>query len=258
MTITTVHSFDVDAEILGVLRRVSWSVGVLTITGLSHSSALHVLAALGTGSLANVQRQAAESVGLASPPPTPPEDPVQTGRRVGEEMGARARKRREGAPSAESAPPAPSGGSPPAPAAPPVVTAPPVAPETAPSGAPATPPAALAPSPQAPLPPAAPPTPAAVAAPPATPPPVAPPPPAPAPRSPAPAGRYDLEVLRRASTVRAVISHLMEHGVAAAGLVDACASIKEEVPVLSRIANLPERIVRACEVMGLNGAAQAE
>lgn len=62
---------------------------------------------------------------------------------------------------------------------------------------------------------------------------------------------YDLEILKTASTLRAVLEHLFEHGATDAdALVETCVSLKDQVPVLGRVANLPERIKRALAVMG--------
>jgi hypothetical protein len=67
-----------------------------------------------------------------------------------------------------------------------------------------------------------------------------------------PDATYDLEILKRATTVRGVMSHLMEHGYTSREKLTAtCQALKEQVPVLSRIVDLNERLDRAYEVLGV-------
>ena len=75
----------------------------------------------------------------------------------------------------------------------------------------------------------------------------------PAKQAPAP---YDLEILRSAPTLAAVLRHLIARGVEAeADLVRICETeLKSQVPLIARVVNLQERISKALFVMGAKDA----
>jgi hypothetical protein len=285
MSIVRVFGFEVEAEVLGRLKRVEFSdeASYLRINGVKHEEALAILHSLSTGTLASVQRQVAESVGaelpgsgrtngeiLASQAPAPAPDPAQVSRKVAEELGTLAKTRR----ASRKAPPDPSEAPPAAEAAPAPVPAPLPAEVRAPEPAP-PPPSAPLPGPvngSPNTPPPSLPNGTAVASEPPTDPwklahppgtnPDAPPAALPAPAATAPAPvpeggqHYDLEVMRRATTIRAVLQHLIERGYNEPDTITAaCREIKDHVPVLSRVVGLEDRLARAFEVMGIGAPA---
>lgn len=225
MTVLKVHEFDVDAEVQGKIRRVRWAhdenneTGALVVVGLSHTDALDALARLGTGALASVLSQATQHA-VANPDPAQP-DPVAAAKETGDALRetAKARKTPKAAPPtpADAPQPEPAQARAPDPVLPPPQPDPPVsAPPSATNGVSHT--AELAPLP-----------------------------------APAPVhegSEPDLGLLHRATTVRAVLSHLLERGYDKSDtLLAICEELREKVPVLSRVTNLKERIDRALEVM---------
>jgi hypothetical protein len=59
-----------------------------------------------------------------------------------------------------------------------------------------------------------------------------------------------LEVLKTAQTLRPVIAHLYERGFTTAdSMMEVCTAIKKDVPVLSRVPALRNRIERALAMM---------
>lgn len=244
MTIVKCFGFDVEAEVLGVLRRVSWDGGdaFLTIEGIDHTTALAIIAALSTGSLKSTVTQTAEA---AVAPIGQAVDAVQAARAVGDELTAKAARGRRGRTSAPTPEPAPED----APVAPAETVAPPTQPKSQDAPAPAA--QSAVPTPAEPEPPSA--DPWALSGTPQT----APQAPAPvaqaaAPTEPAPAAAYDLEMLKRATTVRGVVQHLLEHGFdSRTKLVAICRELKEQVPVLNRMLDMESRLERTCEVLSV-------
>ena len=62
---------------------------------------------------------------------------------------------------------------------------------------------------------------------------------------------YDLEILKSSHTLRDILEHLFAHGYTEESeFISVCTQLKAEVPVLSRVSSLPDRIKRALAVMG--------
>lgn len=63
---------------------------------------------------------------------------------------------------------------------------------------------------------------------------------------------YDLEFLQKSNMLRDVLTHLMDNGVETqSDLIATCVALKDDVPVLSRVAGLESRIPRTLVTLGI-------
>lgn len=61
----------------------------------------------------------------------------------------------------------------------------------------------------------------------------------------------DMEVVKSKTKLRAILSYMIDQGYASPeAIVDKCLDMRQEVPILSRVANLSERIPRTLELLG--------
>lgn len=64
-----------------------------------------------------------------------------------------------------------------------------------------------------------------------------------------------IDTLLGFTKLRDLIQYVVSTGIPASGVIAFCESMKGEVPLLQRISNIPERVTRTLEVMGLTGEA---
>lgn len=64
-------------------------------------------------------------------------------------------------------------------------------------------------------------------------------------------GGIDPEKLASFTKLRDIIQYVIDSGIAPAGVATFCEGVKADVPLLSRIPNIAERVARTLEVMGL-------